>query len=465
MAVINIQREEIETAREQIESILADDQNNSEALLVRAAFSFTDQNYNDAVADLRMVLREDAESQRALLLLARSHNAADNRELAQDAYRRLLDLNPNNAVAANELADLLARSGDAPMAEEVLRQQLEADPDNRAAASQLVQNLLVQGNLEEAEIQARSMMDLEDDTGLAEFQLGRVLQAKESNQEAIEAYKQALEKNPGAVEPLQGLVSILVNTGQPEEALIFLEDYLLKYPDLNVSRILKAAVHARMGDTDMAAAEYEEVIRRAPNAVRAYAQYGALYPDDNLKRREILRRGVDANPNDSQIALLLASDYEQGGEIDAAIELYEQILSFDPENIIANNNLAAMLLDYRTDEESLQRALDMARQFETSEQAALLDTLGWAYYRNGDYGNAIRILEQAVELEENIALLRYHLGMAFVKADMTVRGRDELKKSLDLAEEDFVGIDEARETLASFLSPVNPRQAPRQTRD
>ena len=439
----------MDAAREIITGILADDQNNADALLVRAAFSFTDRNYNDAVADLRVVLRERPESERALLLLARSHNAADNRELAQDAYRRLIDMNPNNSIAAAELADLLSRSGDTSQAEEVLREQLEAAPDDRAAGARLVQNLLIQGNIEEAETQARSMLELQDDSGLAEFQLAQVLQARQANQEAIEAYKQALAKNPAAPEPLQGLVAILVNSDRGDEALAYLDQHIEENPDLLVPWLLKAATHARMGNVDAAADAYNTLIGKEPAAIRAYASLAALYPDDDEQRRAVYRRGIEANPQNPQIALLLASDYELGGQVDEALETYEQILTYDPDNIIAQNNLAALLLDHSSDPAQHERALEITKPFNTSDQPALLDTLGWAYYRTGDYGNAIRVLERAVELSNGeIALLRYHLGMAFVKADMTLRGKQELEQSLSLAEEPFVGIEVARETLA-----------------
>ena len=98
--------------------------------MVRAAFAYTEKRFDDAVTDLRTILRGQPESERALLLLARSHNAGNNRELAQDAYRRLIEMNPAHPIASTELADLLARSGDVPMAEEVLRKQLSAAPED-----------------------------------------------------------------------------------------------------------------------------------------------------------------------------------------------------------------------------------------------------------------------------------------------------------------------------------------------
>jgi len=294
---------------------------------------------------------------------------------------------------------LLARSGDVPRAEAVLREQLSAAPQDRQAASSLIQALLLQGDVEGAEVQARTMLDLGDETGLAEFQLGRVLQAKKSSQEAIDAYKAALEKSPQAPEPLQGLVAILVTEDRADEAIAFLRTHLDQYPTQLPPRLLLAAVYAKQGKTGAAAELYEEIISLQPNA---------------------------------------------------AIKIYETLVANNANNIIAVNNLAALMLDYRSDTESHARALELAKQFEDSDQAALLDTLGWAYYRNGDYDNAVRLLDAAVAGNDQMALLRYHLGMALVKANIPERGRAELEKSIDMAAEDFPGIEEARATLAEL---------------
>ena len=111
------------------------------------------------------------------------------------------------------------------------------------------------------------------------------------------------------------------------------------------------------------------------------------------------------------------------------------------------NNLAALLLDYRFDAADHVRALDLARRFEISDEAALLDTLGWAYYRNSDYMNATRFLKKAVAKNDKVGLLHYHLGMALLKVNRLEDGRNALEQSLSLAENDFPGIEEARATL------------------
>ena len=119
-------------------------------------------------------------------------------------------------------------------------------------------------------------------------------------------------------------------------------------------------------------------------------------------------------------------------------------------NDLAANNLAALLLDQSDDPADFERALELAKRFSDSEQPALVDTLGWAYYRNGDYAAAVRYLEVANDGADSVAILRYHLGMAYMKSNNLVRAREQLERALELARADFVGIEEAREALAEL---------------
>ncbi|TDJ47678.1 MAG: tetratricopeptide repeat protein, partial [Gammaproteobacteria bacterium] len=444
---IKIRRGETDEARQIIAAILQVEADNSEALLIGAAFAFTDRDYSAAVSGLRTVLRSEPNSQRALLLLGRSHTGAGDAQLAQDAYRRLIELNPNHASASSELADLLARRGNIEDAEEVLRAKLEVTPDDRRAASNLVEALLLLGETDAAETEARNLMALDDPTGLAEFQLGRVLQAKESNQEAIAAYKLALAKNPQAAQALQSLVAALVEDHKADEAIDYLEKHMADYPQQLAPKLLLGAILARDGKRAAAEEQFEAVIALQPNANRAYASLASLYPDDATARIEIYKRGVSANPTDETLGLLLASEYERELEIDKAIEIYEVLIKVNESNDLAVNNLAALLLDYRDDAASFDKALELAKRFEDSKAPAMLDTLGWAYYRTGDYTNAIRYLEVATAGANNVPLLHYHLAMAYLKSNNTALARKELERTFELAESDFPGIEEARATL------------------
>ena len=80
------------------------------------------------------------------------------------------------------------------------------------------------------------------------------------------------------------------------------------------------------------------------------------------------------------------------------------------------------------------------------------DTLGWAYYRNGDPNLlklAVPLLEEAVSKQPNNALFRYHLGAAYFKSGQNANARRELQAALQI-DPAFQGAAESRRILATL---------------
>jgi cellulose synthase operon protein C len=96
------------------------------------------------------------------------------------------------------------------------------------------------------------------------------------------------------------------------------------------------------------------------------------------------------------------------------------------------NNLASLLLDYRTDKASLDRAYALADGLKDSNIPQFQDTVGWAQYRRGDFNKAIPILESAQAKLPNLASIRYHLGMSYIEARQREKAAEQLKAALQL---------------------------------
>jgi tetratricopeptide (TPR) repeat protein len=93
---------------------------------------------------------------------------------------------------------------------------------------------------------------------------------------------------------------------------------------------------------------------------------------------------------------LLAQLDEQGGNRAGTIARYRAALAVDSSNLGALNNLAYYLAQQNPDE-----ALPLAQQAAeiAPDNAAIQDTLGFVFYRKGDYGNATNYVKIAVTKE------------------------------------------------------------------
>jgi tetratricopeptide (TPR) repeat protein len=434
----------IKQARAEVDAILKAVPDNAEALLTRAFFSFLDRQYDAAIADLRIVLRRE-ESSEAALLLARSYVGSGDLVVAKDTYRMLLDRDPRNAAATKELAVLLSGEGDAAAATEILRAFVAIKPDDAEASAALVQSLLAQRELGAAEAEAKRGLDSGAGGALGEQQLGQVLQAKGSNAEALARYRTVLAKDPAQLQALEGLVTILLDMGRTAEVIDFLKDY----PKDNLDAgLLLGKAYMRQGDVAAARAVHERAITQAPADVRAYIPLAALEPTDSPQQVAALQRGLKAIPGNPTLTIFLGSIHERQGRTDDAITVYETAVAKNPADTAMTNNLVALLLERGKDKAGLARALELAKSFATNTaDPILLDTLGWAYFCNEDFPNAVLTLERAVAVDRNNALLQYHLGKAYAAAGNPVGARQHLMLALEKGGDKADFADDARVSL------------------
>jgi tetratricopeptide (TPR) repeat protein len=453
IAAIELSKTQIEQGRAQINSILTDVPDQTDALLMHASLQVNDKKYNEAVADVRTVMRKETGNKRAMLMLARIYALKGDQVLAKDAYRQLLTLDPGNTEAPRELAQVEIAGGNLAGAQEVLRKRLEKDSKDFDARVRMVDLMLTQKNFGGAETEALEIARLDDQKGIGELQLARAYQAQKKNPQAVEAFKRALAKNPEWNLPLEGLVMTLLQMDKKDDAVNYLQGHLQKYPKDLSARYLLGATRQSKGEIQEAARIYESVVAEKPDATLGWLAIAGLYPKDAGKRIATLQRGLKANPANADIGMLLGSEYENAGRFDEAIVHYEQLLKTNPKLDLAANNLASILLDRRTDPASYSRALDLTKRFDQATNAAFLDSLGWAYYRNREYAKAVPYLERAVAGAGQAQVLRYHLGMAYLATKNTAGAKQELTKAVGDGKSGYPGLEEARATLKRLNGP------------
>src|SRR5262249_851881 len=116
---------------------------------------------------------------------------------------------------------------------------------------------------------------------------------------------------------------------------------------------------------------------------------------------------------------------------------------------LAANNLAMLLVTYRKDQASLDRARDLTLAFANSSVGALLDTHGWVMFKRGEVQQALSALERASTEAPNSNGIRYHLGMGQLKAGQPTKARASLESALS-GGVSFTGADEARAALVEL---------------
>jgi len=115
---------------------------------------------------------------------------------AADAYRKAVQLDPNNAQWQYNLSLALARLGDREGQKTALERALEIDPNVAATHNDLGLICLSEHNLESAEKEFRAALELDPKFAEAQNNLGVVYSEQGKDSEALALFRQATENDP-----------------------------------------------------------------------------------------------------------------------------------------------------------------------------------------------------------------------------------------------------------------------------
>ena len=435
LALLHIREGETDKARSLVDDVLSHDKSNENALLLLAGFKISNRNYDDAIIDLRTVLRDNPKSIKANALLGKAYQASGSRELAVETYTRAFQLNPAAPALANPLARNLLAQNNAEKADEVMQQSITRGNRSVDALKLLTDIKLRLAEWDEAERLARRLRQFEGQEAVSEQVMGVVFLGREQQSQSIEAFKRAHELAPDSVQPLVSLVRTYVRNRRIDDARLFLRS-VLGENDKNVTAyLLLGQLSMLENQSDKALQHFEQVIALKPEWDVGYRSLSAVYLRNSRFKEavNVTLRGLDALPDSATLAMNLASIHERQGDFDKAISTYESLLKRNPDLIVAKNNLASLLTDYRDDKKSLERARRMAAEFKNSNLPQFRDTYAWAAVQTGsNLEEAIVILEGIVRENELIGVYHYHLGEAYRKNGDMKNAVAALEKAVSL---------------------------------
>ncbi len=110
---------------------------------------------------------------------------------------------------------------------------------------------------------------------------------------------------------------------------------------------------------------------------------------------------------------------------------YELAIRYDAENHNAMNNYAYNL---SVRDVNLQRAKELAlKAIELdAENAAYLDTVGWVYFKLGDFDRARRFIKASIDTGDSSAEVLEHLGDVYEALENIIEAKKWWKQALDL---------------------------------
>lgn len=436
-------------ASQMIGEIVAKDQRNEQALTLKASMAIEDRKFDDAIADLRTILRDVPNSTRALLLLGRAHELAGSPELADENYLHAFQASKMAAAYGLPYAQFLLRRNQSQRAEKVLEDVLAKAPENMQVLRMLAQAKIARADWSGAQSIADHIRKLGDKDSVAEQIAGAVYAGQKNYSESISAFKRVYDAAPTKVEPVVSLVRAYLMAGKTKEASGFLDSVIQANPDNLGARMMQGQLYSMSGESQKAVDSFKSIIQLKPDSPAGYQQLAILHLRNkkSVEAELVIEQGLKAVPGDMGLRMAKAGLFELTGKNDDAIKVYEDILKDSPDSDVVINNLASLLSE-RKDKASIDRAFEISQRFKRSDIPQFKDTYGWASYKVGKFEDARSSLQSAAEQLPDTPIFHYHLGMTYLAKADKANAKKSLEKSLQLAgSQPFDKSEEIRNTL------------------
>ncbi len=439
-----------------VEDILNIDKRNYDALLLKARISLIDGSTDDAITDLRSILRDYSKSDEAMVLLGQAFLIKESPELAEENFRKALELNPGNFSAVMPVVSRMIESQDVGRAEELLKNALKIKPNHTGAMQALAKLRLLKKDWEGSQKVVDLIAAQPKGKSFANYLSGKISHGQGHYEEAISRYKLTLADAPTLSDALKSMIICYEELKQRKKMHTYLDEFIKKNPTLSYPLLYKGQLLSLDKNWSKAINVLNKGAEQWPEVYQFYESIAHIHINQNEKAKaiDVYNLGLKKIPDNMQLGLLLASVYESQVDYDNAIKVYERIVEKHSNADVAVNNLVSLWIDHSSEKIDLERAVELARRFETSKHPYFLDTYGWALLQNGNVKEAVKVIERVISKEPNVAVFNYHLGVAHYKSENISEAIRFLEKALKIEgsqQEQFVE-KEVAEVLLKKLS-------------
>lgn len=212
---------------------------------------------------LERVLDFDPNNERALMLLARTRVRQGREADARELLARLPEEISGGAFVLNTRAEAALQAGNPARAAELYREALEVEPAS-ATVSDLARALRRSGDGAAALAVMQDWLAEHPDDASIWLDSGDLQAARGNRQEAIEAYEEALARDPESVRAMNNLAWLL-RSSEPDRAQQLAEQAVDLEPENTAVRDTLGMVLLERGEADEAARQFRQALEITPH--------------------------------------------------------------------------------------------------------------------------------------------------------------------------------------------------------
>jgi tetratricopeptide (TPR) repeat protein len=404
------------------------DKSRSAKLYSALGYTYEQQKqYKQAIDAYRRAIALDRDNLDAIRGLAQNLLNDGQTDAALEQYKVIADTNPEDAQTYLHMAEIYRKSGKFDLALENLKKAGSLVQDSIEVPYNIAAVYQAQGRYDEA---AQTMQDLlkktekpdgsytqSEKNNRAVFleRLGTIYRENNNSAAALEAFRRMLTLgDENAQRGYQQIIDTYREAKQWQQATDAAKEAVEKLPNDRGLKMVYASQLADMGQADKGLDQVKSMLQGKPEDREVYITLAQMY--SRLKRWPDAEQSLDKaellstkDEEKQYIDFLRGSTLERQKKYDAAEASFRKVLATRPDDPNTLNYLGYMLADrgVKLDEAVIliKKAVDL-----DPANGAYLDSLGWAYFKQGKFDLAEDTLIKASQRIGTDPTVQDHLG-------------------------------------------------------
>lgn len=273
--------------------------------------------------------------------------------------------------------------------------------------------------------------------GIAEayLALAATLRQQEASDFSMVLLRLAMDLRPDLTAARILAADILQDEQHYDSALQILAPVGTDDPLSPVIRLQRTAIAAQLGHTDEAMKELQRIAHDYPDSPLPPMREGDLLRSKQRNTEAIASydRAIDLIKTPTESDWLVFYDrgisYERSHNWPKAEADFRRALALSPEQPYVLNYFGYTWADKSQNLPQAREMIEKALQKRPND-GAIVDSLGWVMFRQGQFADAVKTLERAVELEPEDAEINGHLGDAYWAAGRKLEATYQWRRAL-----------------------------------
>lgn len=435
LASLYIQQGKMAEAIELYDQVLATDpENESVHLRLGLLYSHQEQ-YDKAETIFRRLAEKNGGSYFAHLSLARLLRQTEKDAEAGREYEKALQLNWSRDLCY-EIGSFYMSQKRYEDAMRLYTAIIEQDPFDERAALSRVQIFLETEKNDQALDELKTISNFSKNPVTIDIIVSKVLLRKKETGKAKEILLR-LARETANSEARYMLALLAYQEDEYPAALNHLDHIRPADAEFEQAVYLQSRIYKETGKPEKAISLLKKYIgSESSRSPLFYALLSSFYQDrkDDLAAISLMEAAITIYPDNSQLFFEYGLLLDKREMYEQAMAKMERVLELQPDHADALNYIGYTWADnnIHLDKalEYIKRAIDLK-----PDNGYIVDSLGWVYYRLGEFAKAARELERSLELEPGDPHIYDHLGDVYRALGETAKARNVYNKALEMFED------------------------------